>query len=124
MRRILTSLISLALPVLLCAQGVHDVRVAASDSPASDKALADLVCTGHDDQETIQKAIDAVGTGGTVYLASGNYFIDSFHKAEKGPDYAIKTRRLETATKTSQRRRPHDERYLEAVELRHAVLRA
>ena len=99
MRRILTSLISLALPVLLCAQGVHDVRVAASDSPASDKALADLVCTGHDDQETIQKAIDAVGTGGTVYLASGNYFIDSFHKAEKGPDYAIKTRRLETATK-------------------------
>ena len=99
MKRTLLTLLSLALPVLLAAQGVRDVRVAASDSPSQDKAAADYVCTGHDDQETLQQAIDAVGTGGTVYLAAGNYFIDAFHKAAHGPDYAVKTRRLDVSTK-------------------------
>ncbi len=99
MKRTLLTLLSLALPVLLAAQGVRDVRVAASDSPSKDKAAADYVCTGHDDQETLQQAIDAVGTGGTVYLAAGNYFIDAFHKAAHGPDYAVKTRRLDVSTK-------------------------
>ncbi|MBR4756497.1 MAG: hypothetical protein IK076_06105, partial [Bacteroidales bacterium] len=80
---------------LLTPLSAQDVRVAAFDSPDKDKAAADYVCTGKDDQETIQKAIDAVTAGGTVFLASGNYYIDAFHPAEKGPDYALKTRRLE-----------------------------
>ena len=50
MKRTLLTLLSLAIPVLLAAQGVRDVRVAASDSPSQDKAAADYVCTGHDDQ--------------------------------------------------------------------------
>ena len=83
----------------LYAQGIHDVHVAASDSPAADKAAADFVCSGHDDQRVLQQAIDAVGTGGTVFLAAGNYFIDSFNKAVQGPDYAIKTRLQPTAVK-------------------------
>ena len=99
MKSILLSLLSLAMPVLLAAQGIRDVKVAAADSPAADKAAADFVCTGTDDQDMIQRAIDAVGTGGTVFLAAGNYFIDTFHPAGKGPAYAIKTRRLQPATK-------------------------
>ena len=69
----------------------HDVYVAASDSYKSDKKQADLVCSGKDDQAVIQQAIDRLGRGGTVHLASGNYFITAFSKADSGPDYAIKT---------------------------------
>ncbi len=99
MRGLIISLLFLAVQASGFAQGIGDVRVAAFDSPEKDKENADYVCTGNNDQEVIQKAIDAVGTGGTVYLASGNYFIDAFHQAVNGPDYAIKTRRLPVATK-------------------------
>ncbi len=105
MRRILIFVSAILLSSSLNAEELaaeplrHDVRVAASDSPAKDKQEADFVCKGNDDQETIQAAIDAVGTGGTVFLASGNYFIEAFHEAKSGPDYALKTRRLDTSTK-------------------------
>ena len=77
----------------------HDVRVAASDSHQADKAAADMVCSGHDDQDVIQRAIDALDNGGTVYLAAGNYYIDTFHPSTVGPDYAIKLRLRNPATK-------------------------
>lgn len=77
----------------------NDVRVAASDSHRADKAAADVVCTGHNDQDAIQRAIDAVGSGGTVFLAAGNYYIDAFHPSTTGPDYAIKLGLKNPATK-------------------------
>ena len=76
-----------------------DIYVAASDSRAADKAKADIVCTGTDDQDAIQRAIEALGNCGTVHLAAGNYYIDSFHHADVGPDYAIKIPLVQPATK-------------------------
>ena len=76
----------------------HDVRVAASDSHQADKAAADMVCSGHDDQNVIQRAIDALDNGGTVYLAAGNHDSDTFHPSAVGPDYARKLRLRNPAT--------------------------
>lgn len=76
-----------------------DIYVAASDSRAADKARADIVCTGTDDQDAIQRAVEALGGCGTVHLASGNYYIDTFHHSDVGPDYAIKIPLVQPATK-------------------------
>ena len=76
-----------------------DIYVAAADSRAADKARADIVCTGTDDQDAIQRAVDALGGCGTVHLASGNYYIDTFHRSEVGPDYAIKVPLVQPVTK-------------------------
>lgn len=55
------------------------VLIAASDSSEIDKAKADYVCTGVNDQNLIQSAIDSFGTkSGIVQLANGTYNIDSF----------------------------------------------
>ena len=55
--------------------------VAASDSPARDKRIADFVCKGKNDERIINKAIAALPYGGTVQLLDGNYYIDSFESA-------------------------------------------
>lgn len=49
--------------------------VAASNSPAADKAMADYVCDGTADNVEIQAAIDAVKAqgGGVVLLSAGNF---------------------------------------------------
>ena len=51
--------------------------VAASDSSAADKAQADYLCDGTDDQVEIQVAIDATDAvgGGLVYLCEGTFNI-------------------------------------------------
>lgn len=49
--------------------------IAASDSSALDKANAWKICDGTTDQVEIQAAIDALSSGGTVFLAAGNYAI-------------------------------------------------
>ena len=97
-KKVLSSLILFVFPFFCYAQGPllknksgHDVYVAAADSYSADKERADLVCTGKNDQLTIQRAINALKRNGTVHLAAGNYYIDDFLKTDAGPHYAIKT---------------------------------
>lgn len=55
------------------------VIVAASNSSDADKSVAKYVCTGTDDQDTIQTALDDVSNlGGTLHLCTGTYNIDHF----------------------------------------------
>jgi hypothetical protein len=55
------------------AQG-RTIRVAAADSSSYWKSQADFVATGHDDQLTIQRAIDVAGPG-TVIFTEGTFHI-------------------------------------------------
>lgn len=54
------------------------VRVAASDSSVTDRRSADFVCTGRNDEETVNRALALLARGGTVQLLDGNCFFDSF----------------------------------------------
>ena len=54
------------------------VRVAAANSPDTDKSAADFVCTGTNDEAVLNKAIELLVRGGTVKLADGDYYIDAF----------------------------------------------
>ena len=61
--------------------GTNTVYIAASDSTDNDKRCADFVCTGTNDEVTIQNAINSVNgvmSGVNVVLMSGHYNIDSF----------------------------------------------
>ena len=51
------------------------IRIAASNSSPSDKAVADAICTGIDDQSTINNWLDAKSNipDGNVLLFNGNY---------------------------------------------------
>jgi len=75
--------------------GMSTVLVAASDSLDIDKAKADYVCTGVNDQDIIQQAIDLVNDfggfgpgGGTVWLAPGTYNVEV---PASGPAIDVKT---------------------------------
>jgi hypothetical protein len=57
------------------AWGLPVLRVATNDSSAGDKATADYICDGTDDQEEINAALAAISIGGMVYLYNGNYSI-------------------------------------------------
>lgn len=71
----------------------QDVIVASKDSNDFDKKRADYVCTGTNDEEIIQQAMDSIGQTGTCWLCSGNYYIDSFKEADDGGQpYAIRFR--------------------------------
>ena len=71
-------------------RGDHEIVLAASNSSEADKASADIVCTGKNDEKTIQEALDKLGRYGEVRLLSGIYVIDSFTPTEDGtPYYAI-----------------------------------
>lgn len=53
--------------------------VAASNSSQNDKAIADYICDGVNDEVEINSAIDAVKSRiGTVILCDGDYYIDAF----------------------------------------------
>ena len=54
------------------------VVVAAHNSSPEEKAAADLVCTGTNDERVINAAIASLGRGGTVQLLDGDYMVDSF----------------------------------------------
>lgn len=97
-KEVLSSVIFFAFSLVIHAQDSqlknrprHDIYLAAADSYRADKERADLVCTGKNDQMTIQRAINALERSGTVYLAAGNYYIDAFQQTAAGPHYAIKT---------------------------------
>ena len=70
-------------------QRSHDnlVYVAASNSSDFDKMKADLVCTGENDQDVINKAIEFIPYGGTVKLLDGDYYIDKFDPVTKSAIY-------------------------------------
>ena len=53
------------------------IIVAASDSSASAKARADVVCTGTNDHVAINAAIDSLTAGGTVLFRTGTYNLAS-----------------------------------------------
>ena len=55
------------------------ITIAASDSTYTDKALADYVCSGVNDEAVIQTAINSIsGDVGTIILYSGTYQITTF----------------------------------------------
>ena len=54
------------------------IYIAASDSSDYDKANADLVCSGVNDERIINKAIASLPYGGTIQLFDGNYYFDEF----------------------------------------------
>lgn len=56
--------------------------VAAANSSARDKAAADFVCTGKNDERFFNEAISRLRFGGTLKMADGDYFFDAF--AEEG----------------------------------------
>lgn len=58
------------------------IRVAASDSSPKWKATAHFVATGHDDQETIKQAIEAVGDGGQI-LVEGTFNLSEPIRSDK-----------------------------------------
>ena len=56
------------------------ITVAASNTHASMKSEADLICTGEHDELTIQKAIDiCIEEDKNVYLYNGKYNLDGFY---------------------------------------------
>lgn len=54
------------------------IYIAASDSSEFDKANADIVCTGSNDERIINKAVASLPYGGTIQLFDGNYYFDEF----------------------------------------------
>ena len=54
------------------------VYVAAASSSAADRSAADFVCTGTNDEIVISRAVELLERGGTVKLADGDYYVDSF----------------------------------------------
>lgn len=69
--------VSPALTARPAAGGGHipTLFVAASNSTAADKAIADYICTGTDDQDTIQEAIDALPSHGQVDVGDKYNFV-------------------------------------------------
>lgn len=61
------------------------IYIAASNSTEEFKTKADFVCTGRNDERTIQKAIDAcVENNKNIYLLNGIYHIGGFHDFRDG----------------------------------------
>lgn len=54
------------------------ITVAAADSSAADRARADWLCTGKNDEQILNAALEQLTTGGTLQLLDGNYFIEEF----------------------------------------------
>ena len=54
------------------------IYIASSNSSDKDKLMADLICSGTDDQAVIKAAVNALTYGGTIILLDGIYYIDSF----------------------------------------------
>jgi len=72
------------------------VRIAASDSRAEARQAADFVCTGSNDEVTIQKAIDVCrDTDRHLFFFSGLYNLDSVRDfGDGGPKAAICIRNM------------------------------
>lgn len=57
------------------------IIVAASDSTDIEKKAAKYVCSGVNDEQVLQAAIDSLaGRGGTIHLCRGTYHIDAIDR--------------------------------------------
>ena len=67
------------------------ITLAAHDTEEDLKALADIVCSGKNDEISIQKAIDECAlTGKNLYLFNGRYYIEGFYDfGDGGPKSAL-----------------------------------
>lgn len=72
--------------------------IAAADSSEADKRIADYVCSGTNDQDIIQSAIDTVSNekcgeirGVRIILLQGNYYISAFPRKNQYGNVAIMT---------------------------------
>ncbi|MBQ6053444.1 MAG: hypothetical protein IJL30_09220 [Clostridia bacterium] len=70
--------------------------IAAADSSDRDKENADFVCTGKNDQDVFQEALDRIYQpingeirGGKIFLAPGNYRIDAFPRRNSNGRAAV-----------------------------------
>ena len=90
--------IRMAFPTVLCFLSAFVVRadaawtrVAAADSRAEARAEADFVCTGTNDESTIQQAIDACRVNGRqLFFFAGLYHLDSVRDfGDGGPKAAV-----------------------------------
>ena len=75
---------------------MNTVVNAASNSSGLDKGKADFICSGHNDEQLFQKAIDFLVNeeklakrGGTVVLLPGDYYIDSFVRENRNEHVAV-----------------------------------
>ena len=64
------------------------ITLAAADSTAQDKAKADFVCTGKNDEAVINSALEKLIKGGTLQLLDGNYIIEDFSNEGNSAIYA------------------------------------
>ena len=53
-----------------------EIKIAAANSAAEDKRLADVVCTGKNDEKIINEQIARLYKGGTLRFFDGDYSID------------------------------------------------
>ena len=74
----------------------NTILIAAKNSLEADKKQADFVCSGHNDELVLQKAIDLLAggrkltkKGGTVVLLPGDYYIDSFSRENRNGRVAV-----------------------------------
>ena len=58
------------------------IKIAASNSSLKDKEMADVVCTGKNDECLINEQISKLTSGGTIKLYDGDYYIDSFKEED------------------------------------------
>ena len=72
------------------------VKVAASDSRAEARAAADFVCTGTNDERTVQEAVDRCRAGGrNLFIFSGLYRMDAVCDfGDGGPQAAVCLRNM------------------------------
>ena len=54
------------------------IRIAAANSRQEDKAIADFVCTGINDERLIGQQVETLTRGGTIQLLDGDYYFDRF----------------------------------------------
>lgn len=59
-------------------RATNSIIVAASNSTQNDKNIADYTCTGQNDEDVINEALEHLPNGGTLQLMDGDYYIDSF----------------------------------------------
>ena len=66
-----------------------EIFIAASDAPSWQKAGADYVCDGTNDEVEIQTAINSIqSTGGRIRLSLGNFYIDSLPNTRADDDFS------------------------------------
>ena len=74
----------------------NTIIIAAVNSVQADKEQANFVCSGRNDEQVLQKAIDMLSgerklskKGGTIVLLPGDYYIDAFNRENRNGRVAV-----------------------------------